>query len=218
MSRVQFTRPDAFPPIVKNLIIINALVLFAHVMMPQYAINQRLALYPFVSELYSPYQMVTHMFGHFDLGHLFFNMLGLWVFGARLENIWGPARFLFFYLICGLMAGLAHQLIDFYRISQSNSMETYLSAQYSTAMGASGAVMGVAVGFAYLFPNTVFNMMFPPIPVKAKWLVLFYVLADVFGVFSRSASNVGHIAHLGGAVTGFIIVLIWNKTNRRGFY
>jgi membrane associated rhomboid family serine protease len=213
-----YTRPDAFPPVVKNLIIINTLVLLANTLLPQIHLNERMAIYPFISEFYSPYQFLTYMFAHDGLGHLFFNMLGLWMFGARLENIWGSARFLVFYIVCGLVAALANQLIDVYRISHSFDPQlAYIAAQYLSMLGASGAVLGIMAAYAYLFPNTEFILMFPPIPVKAKWLILFYVLADIFGAFS-GRDNIAHVAHLGGALAGFIIVLIWNRNNRQRFY
>lgn len=112
----------------------------------------------------------------------------------------------FFYLACGVGAAALSLLMQ-------------LSGYgVGPALGASGAVMGVVVAYAYLFPNTEFTGLYIPIPIKAKWLAIIYVAGDLFGGFSRVSDGIGHFAHLGGALTGFIIVLIWNKTNRKTFY
>jgi rhomboid-like protein len=137
--------------------------------------------------------------------HIFFNMFALYMFGKILENVWGPKRFLNFYLLCGIGAALMHLLVE------------YVQGGYSAALGASGAVMGVAVGFAYLFPNTELFLMFIPIPIKAKWAIMAYVVYDlVFGI--AGGDNIAHFAHIGGALTGFILVLIWNKSDKKRFY
>jgi membrane associated rhomboid family serine protease len=217
MSNFRFTRPDAFPPIIKNLIIINVLVWLTQLMYDeQYEITLKLALYPVDAPDFKPYQLVTHMFAHATLNfrgniepmHILFNMLVLWMFGRVLEMVWGHKRFLFFYLACGLGAGITHLAMQ------------YFMHGYSIAIGASGAVMGVMVAFAYLFPNTEMRLMFlPMIGIKAKWFVTALVVLDLFGgINPRMGDNVAHFAHLGGALTGFIICFIWNKTNRKTLY
>lgn len=207
MAQFRYTRPDSFPPIVKNLIIINVLIWVAQELFASdYNLTARLMLWPVKSDFFEPYQIATHMFAHAGLSHVGFNMLGLYMFGARLENIWGPKRFLFFYIACGIGAAAL-------------SLVMQLSGYgVGPALGASGAVMGVVVAYAYLFPNTEFTGLYMPIPIKAKWLAILYVAADLFGGFARVSDGIGHFAHLGGALTGFIIVLIWNKTNRKTFY
>jgi membrane associated rhomboid family serine protease len=168
------------------------------------------------------------MFLHGGFTHILFNMLALWMFGTILENYWGAKRFLNFYLICGLGAAVVQILMIPYEAAQTahnnyppevwpeaiqNGIDTY------SMIGASGAIMGVMAAFAYLFPNTEMFLYFVPIPVKAKYVIPFYVLADLFGGFSRGqGDNIGHFAHLGGALVGIIIVIIMNKTNRRNFY
>lgn len=207
MAQFRYTRPDNFPPIVKNLIIINVLVWVAQMIFTEdYNLTYRLMLWPLQSEFFEPYQIATHMFAHGGLTHVGFNMLGLYIFGVKLENIWGPKRFLFFYLACGIGAAALHLLMQLggYGVGP--------------ALGASGAVMGVVVGFAYLFPNTEFMGLFIPIALKAKWMAILYVALDLFGGFARTSDGIGHFAHVGGAITGFILVLIWNKTNRKTFY
>lgn len=202
-----YTRPDSFPPIVKNLIIINVLVFVAGMFLEgQFNLLNEFALRP-IGAGFLPYQLATHMFTHASITHILFNMFGLWMFGRVLENVWGPKRFLLFYLICGVGAAAAHLAVQ------------YFTGGYSAAVGASGAVMGILAAFAYLFPNTELYLMFIPIPIKAKWAVLGMILLDLFlGVGQVSGDNIAHFAHLGGAATGFILVLIWNRTNRRRFY
>lgn len=244
MSNFKY-RPDSFPPITKNLIIINVLVYLAQVTIgKQYNLTERISLYPIMpaqlKEIvmnspglqpyygFEPYQIATHMFAHSPqtLFHILFNMFALWMFGRVLENIWGAKRFLFFYLASGVGAAALHLLIQYFRSEQllqaiqtnSPAVQNLLGA-VAPALGASGAIMGILVAFAYLFPNTELFIMFIPIPIKAKWAVIGYVAIDLFfGIGSFGGDNVAHFAHLGGALTGFILVLIWNKTNRKKFY
>lgn len=223
MSNFQYTRPDKFPPVVKNLIIINVLVWVAQLVMDkqffltgneQYYLTGKLALYPVTDPEFHPYQIATHMFAHasYDIFsqrivfyHILFNMFGLWMFGRILENVWGGKRFLLFYIICGVGAAAVHLLVE------------YLTHGNASAVGASGAIMGIFAAFAYLFPNTELFIMLIPIPIKAKWAVLGMAALDIFGSVTGD-TGVAHFAHLGGALTGFILVLIWNKSNRKRFY
>jgi len=208
MSEFRNYRPETFPPIVKNLIIINVLVFLTQMMFDrQYLITPRIGLWPIGYPYFKPYQIVTHMFTHGSITHIFFNMFSLWLFGRVLENVWGGKRFLFFYLVSGLGAAAFHLLIQ------------HLTGSGSLTVGASGAIMGVIVAFAYLFPNTELFLLFIPFPIKAKWLAIAYVAIDLFsGIANAEGDNVAHFAHLGGAITGFILVLIWNKSNRQRFY
>jgi membrane associated rhomboid family serine protease len=187
-------------------------------------------LWPVNHENFRPYQIFTHMFTHAGIGHIFFNMFSLWMFGRMLENIWGPKKFLLFYLICGIGAAVAHMSVAYFQYKdvlgmmemlkstgQTEYLEMVQSGAYY-AVGASGAVMGVLVGFAYLFPNTELMLLFPPIPIKAKWLILGLVAFDLFGGLGKTSDGIAHWAHLGGAAMGFILVYIWNKTNKKTFY
>ena len=252
MSDFRYHRPSNFPPIVKNLIIINLLVWVAQIMLnSQYHLTEVLQLNPIIpqrlqeileqSKVYSdadkfkPYQIFTHMFAHAAVDprggiifyHILFNMFSLWMFGRILENVWGPKRFLFFYLVSGVGAAAFHLAIQYFRAeallsgilaNNAAQIESYRGA-LASAVGASGAIMGLFAAFAYLFPNTELMFLFIPFPIKAKWMVLFMVGLDLFGgVTNVSGDNIAHFAHLGGAITGFIIVFIWNKTNRRTLY
>jgi len=190
-------------PVVLNLIIINALVFVAQMVFDStWELTNRMALYSYNSGLFEPYQLVTHMFAHGGFFHILFNMYALWMFGSVLERVWGPKRFLIFYLVCGLAAGLTQMFL----------------VSGGAAIGASGAIMGLLAAFAYTFPNTQFYILPFPFPIKAKYMAAIYAAIDLFGGFSGSTDNVAHFAHLGGAITGFILVIIWNKTNRRTFY
>lgn len=246
MTEFRYTRPDNFPPIVKNLIIINALVYVAQLTLAsRFPVTEWLMLWPMMPDKlhkllveagalsadqgFKPYQIFTHMFSHSPstFAHILFNMFTLWMFGKILENVWGGERFLFYYLACGLGAAALHlgmqylrceELLHAFEANNMKAVQENLGA-VSPALGASGAVMGVMVAFAYLFPNTELYIMFIPVPVKAKWAVLGLAAIDLFGgVATVTGDNIAHFAHLGGALTGFIIVLIWNKTNRRTLY
>jgi membrane associated rhomboid family serine protease len=243
MSDFRYYRPSNFPPVVKNLIIINVLVFIGQLTIEH--LTERLMLYPIMPagfrswlveqnalddyQKFQPYQIFTHLFSHSPtmFAHILFNMFALWMFGRILENVWGPKRFLFFYLASGVGAAALHLAMQYFRCEQvwqsivagsPPSPEKILGA-ISPALGASGAIMGLFAAFAFLFPNTELIFLFIPFPIKAKWMVLIMVGLDLFGGFSNtSGDNVAHFAHLGGAITGFIIVFIWNKTNRKTLY
>lgn len=246
MSEFRFTRPSSLPPIVKNLIIINVLVFAAQMLLDkQYAITEKLMLWPAMpaklhewlvsqgalseTDKFQPYQIATHMFAHSPgtFFHILFNMFGLWMFGRVLENVWGAKRFLIFYLASGVGAAVFHLIIQYFRCEQlleaiySNNIQAIgkLIGGAAPALGASGALMGIMAAFAYTFPNTEL-LIFPlPVPIKAKWAVIAYAAIDLFGgVANIAGDNIAHFAHLGGAITGFVIVYFWNKTNRKTLY
>lgn len=198
------------PPIVLNLIIINVLVFIIQSMFDgprtinflDLKITSKIALYPYHMEYFKPYQLVTHMFAHGGFLHILLNMYALWMFGTVLERVWGPKRFLVFFLACGLASGIAQMFLS-----------------DAPAVGASGAIMGLLAAFGYLFPNTQFFIIPFPFPIKAKYLVMIIAALDLFGGFHPGASdNIAHFAHLGGLVMGLILVIIWNKTNNKTFY
>lgn len=218
-------------PVVLNLIIINVLAYFAQVAFGGSAqlneVNDLFALHHYKSEVFRPYQLVTHMFMHGGIFHLLFNMLALWMFGTTVERVWGPKRFLIFYFICGLGAALAQMgsyAFDFWEIDHAeigvdlfNQYQTIL--RQNATVGASGAIMGVLAAFGYLFPNTELIIFPIPIPVKAKWAIMGIIALDVFGGISRvPGDNIAHFAHVGGALIGLFLVWYWNKTNKKTFY
>lgn len=209
----QYRGINGIPPVVKNLLAINIVVWIAQIYFSNKGIPLEIwgALWGIDTGNFKVWQLVTHMFMHAsvdDLGriqfmHIFFNMFTLWMFGRILENFWGSKKFLQFYIICGLAAGIAQLLVG----------------HFTVAVGASGAIMGLMVGFAYLFPNTELFMMFIPIPIKAKFAIPALMAIDLFGGIAKiQGDNIAHFAHLGGAVAGFLLVLFWNKNNRKTFY
>lgn len=165
-------------------------------------LTSRIGLWSIDTGLFKPYQLVTHMFAHGGFFHILFNMYALWLFGAALERMWGPKKFLIFYLICGLAAGVTEMFL----------------VPIGFAIGASGAVMGLLAAFAYSFPNVQFYILPLPFPIKAKYLAVIYAAIDLFGQFSGYGGNVAHFAHLGGLVMGFILCIIWKKTGKSNYY
>lgn len=192
------------PMVVKNILIIN-IVLFAAKFLLSNTIDldRYLDLFPIGTPYFKPHQFITYMFMHADISHIFLNMLGVYMFGSILENIWGSKRFLNYYLLCGLGAA-ALQLA----ISSFNN-------EFTILLGASGSVFGLLVAFAMMFPNTELQLYFV-IPVKAKFLVLGYALFELYNGFFGN-DNVAHFAHLGGLAVGVIIMLIW-KQNKKFFF
>lgn len=194
------------PPVVKNILIANVVIFFAQYIFAKQGIflEQWGALFPLGSPYFKIWQLITHMFMHAGIFHILFNMFALYMFGGMLENLWGGKRFFNFYMISGIVAGLA---------------QLFLDTHFDMAVGASGAIMGILAAFAYLFPNTPLYLMFIPIPVKAKYAIPALMALDLFGGIARvQGDNIAHWAHLGGAAAGFVMVFLWNKTNRNTFY
>lgn len=220
------------PPVVKNLLIINLLMFVAMLIFKgtENDLIGNLSVFYFDSPLFKPVQLVTHMFMHGNFAHIFFNMFALVSFGSLLERIWGPKRFLTFYLITGLGAVALHQFAMMYEVYQiagtirpySEESEIFshkLVEIYSTpTVGASGAIYGIIIAFGMLFPNTELMLMFIPVPIKAKYLIPFMIILELYlGVNNFEWDNVAHFAHLGGALFGFILVKMWTK-DRNNFY
>lgn len=204
---------NSLTPVVKALLFINIGVWIMQLVLDRsIGITPYLALWPLGTPEFSSYQMLTHMFAHAAYGaggrisftHILFNMFALYMFGKELESVWGSKRFLAFYMMCGVGAAVVHLLVQ------------QATGGYSYAIGASGAVMGIFAGFAFLFPNTPLYFIFVPIPIKAKWAMLGLMALDIFGGVA-GRDNIAHFAHLGGAITGIIMVWIWNQDRSR-FY
>jgi len=217
-------RPGRFqylPPVIKNLIIINGLFWLAQITIGRDAIDMTglFALHYYESEYYKPWQFLTYMFMHDpnSFFHILFNMFGLWMFGSTLENLWGSTRFIIFYLLCGLGAGFVHMgalWFDFHKLPY----ELLMNRIDIPTLGASGAVMGIFAAFGYTFPNSEMIILPIPFPIKAKYAMIGLVVLDIIGGISNDQSGVAHFAHVGGAVVGILILLIWNKNNRKTFY
>lgn len=197
--------------VVKHLLIINVIIYFGtQFLLPD---SRMLSLYYPASEHFQPYQIVSHMFMHGDFSHLLFNMLTLFFLGPMVESVMGAKRFLTYYFVAGFGAMLIHILIWYIQFSGLPSQEYELLMQHPDVrvLGASGAIYGVLVAFAMLFPNTRLMLLFPPIPIKAKYLVIALIAFDLaFGLSGRQ-TGVAHFAHLGGALFGFLMLLYWKK-------
>ncbi len=215
-------------PIIRNIIILNALAYVAQLVLGK-GFTYMGALHLWKSDYFRPYQLITHMFLHDpdSILHIIFNMFALWMFGTILERSWGHKRFLLFYLICGVGAGIISMLALNYQYNQYLTGEASLPLIYQgnlihflnePSLGASGAIMGVLAAFAYLFPNSELFIMFIPVPVKAKYAIPGFVLLDLFGGIYNRSDGIAHFAHLGGALIGFLVVYFWNKSNKKTFY
>lgn len=192
------------PVVTRNLLIVNVLVFLAQYVLGgerQWSvIDEYGALFPVGSGGFYPHQIITYMFLHGSISHLFFNMFAVFMFGRTLEMVWGPKKFFIYYIITGIGAGLTQLLV------------CHLTGSMYPTIGASGAVFGVLVAFGMLFPNAELMLIFPPIPIKAKWFVIGYGALELFlGFAGGPGDNVAHFAHLGGLVVGFLILLYWRK-------
>ncbi len=193
-------------PVVKNIIIINVLIFFASQVIGNINWDMFCLHYP-TNEAFLPLQFITSVFMHADIVHLAMNMFGLSVFGTMLEMIWGPRRFFLFYLICGIGANMLHTLWVF---SQLQIMENDIT-NYS-ALGASGAIYGLLIAVALDNPYRMFQIMFFPFPMQARYMVALWAAFDLFGLLGNfSGDNVGHATHLGGLIIGFLTLMYWRK-------
>lgn len=201
--------------VIKHLLIINLIVFFGAMITEQTGIFDSSLLvfhYP-KSAYFEPYQIVTHMFMHGGIAHLFFNMFALVMLGPYVEHFLGGKRFLTLYLISGFGALGLHVLIWYFELSQLPAMdfEMLMREKDYGVVGASGAVYGILAAFAFLFPNTRLMLLFPPIPVKAKYLVLALIAFDLISGISGSRTGIAHFAHVGGALFGFLTLLLWRS-------
>ena len=215
------------PLVVKNLLIINILMFVAAFTFERFNIDLTniLGLHFFKASDFRIYQLFTYMFMHANFGHLFFNMFALWMFGNTLENIWGSKRFLLFYMVCGIGAGICQEVVQYiqYATTLSNyasvnlgnqvvPMSTYLNMM--NTVGASGAIYGLLLAFGMMFPDSRIYLYFL-FPIKAKWFVIGYAALElIMGI--GGADNVAHFAHLGGMLFGLILILYWNKHGVNG--
>ena len=214
------------PPVVKHLLIINVLLYLATFTMNRFHIDltDYLGLHFFKASDFKAYQLITYMFMHGNFEHLFFNMFALWMFGNTLENIWGSKRFLWFYMLCGIGAGLCQEVVQYIQYvttlaqydsvnfggGQVISMANYLNML--NTVGASGAIYGLLLAFGMMFPNSMIYLYFF-VPIKAKWFVIGYAVIELVSGFI-GGGNVAHFAHLGGMLFGLILILVWKKKGR----
>ena len=218
---------NSIPPVTKNLIIINLLLWLATIVFRKTLgidLVEYLGLHYFQADRFNAAQMITYMFMHdpYSFGHVFFNMFSVFIFGRTLESVWGGKRFLVFYMITGIGAGLIQEITWYISlhdaIANTESMigwsQTRLVLNNIITIGASGAVFGILLAFGMMFPNAELFLMFIPIPIKAKYFVIGYGLIElVLGIRSSSGGgdNIAHFAHLGGMLFGPILILYWRK-------
>lgn len=212
------------PIITKNLLLINLVVFLATTMMP--GLTDLLGLHFVLAPDFQVYQLFTYMFVHGSFSHIFFNMFALWMFGCVVERVWGPKRFLLYYLVCGVGAGLFQELaqtVHFYIIA-SQSIPDFSFSQLSmvalangpalngwTTVGASGAVYGILLAFGMTFPEERIFIFPLPVPLKAKWFVTLYAAVEVVLAYTSSGDGVAHLAHLGGMAFGFFLIRYWRR-------
>ena len=226
------------PPVTKNLIIINILCFFAAIVGNKHGINLNdvLGLHYFESEKFSLYQLFTYMFMHSGFEHIFFNMFALWMFGRILETVWGSQRFLFYYILCGLGAGLVQEItqhfefmpyvagmsklaayapndvvnIGGYTHTAEQWINLYMSRISVPTVGASGAVYAILMAFGMLFPDQQMFIFPLPMPIKAKWVIIGYFVIEIYLGLTGN-DGIAHFAHLGGMIFGFLLIMYWRK-------
>ena len=195
--------------VVRNLLIINIIVyVVGTYFLPDEVANTWLAVHYPTSPFFQPVQLITYMFMHGGFTHLFFNMFGLYMFGPPVEYQWGPKRFLFYYLVAGFGALALHFAVEYYQINFLNYPPEIGDIPM---VGASGAIFGLLAAFGMLYPNNVIQMLFPPIPMKAKYFVLLYAGLELYLGISGRQAGVAHFAHIGGALFGFLLIVYWRN-------
>ena len=227
-------------PAVKNIIIINVVMMIA-AYLKQTLMFESFALFFPASPYFKFWQPVTYLFMHGDFFHLLFNMYTLVIFGTVLERVWGPKKFLIFYFVTGIGAALVHMgvmWLEYNSLVESLGMfpdEAAAKAKEIVAnghamapagfdavqrflsiptVGASGAIYGILMGYAMLYPDSIMRLLFPPVALKAKWFVLIFAAIELLLGMSSSGSSIAHFAHLGGLIFGFLLLVYWKKTHQ----
>lgn len=201
------------PTVTKNLVAINILMFIATLVNENFMVANFAMFYP-TSPFFKPWQILTHMFMHGGFWHIFFNMYSLLMFGSILERSLGPKKFLIFYFVTGLGAAALHTGVEWMqaRVFIANgAVNAYQALLMTPTLGASGAIYGVLIGFAMLYPQAQLMLIFPPIPVKAKWLVVIFAVIELFSGINGIQASVAHFAHLGGMLFGWLLIRWWRK-------
>ena len=209
----------------KNLLVINILAYLATWILQRSGVdlNALLGLHFFLASDFRVYQFLTYMFLHGSFTHILFNMFALWMFGSVIERVWGPKKFLFYYIVCGVGAGIVQELVQYanylaqglaaYQYVNMGGAQIAMDAYINlwTTIGASGAVYGILLAFGMIFPNERLFIIPIPFPIKAKWLILGYIVIELFSAMSGPGDGVAHMAHLGGMLFGFLLIRYWQK-------
>lgn len=231
------------PPVTKNLIIVNVIIWLAMAVFPQeigVMMDRHCGLHYYLSHEFIFTQFVSYQFIHASFQHLFFNMFALFMFGMAIESVLGPKRFISYYLLCGIGAGLIHMgvnALSFHHYASmlpNEAVQTVINEgasvlsrgmNYSNealgsinliintpTVGASGAIYGILLAFGMFFPNRPIYIMFIPYPIKAKWLIIGYAVLELSLGVGNTSDGIAHFAHLGGMIFGFLLILYWRKT------
>ncbi len=210
---------SSIPTATKNIIIINVLVMIMTSLNGD-LMYQKFALFYPTSPFFRWWQPVTHMFMHGGFWHLFFNMYTLYFFGRVLEERWGAKKFLIFYFVTGLGAALIHTGVEWIQMHHwmNQVAEGSMAAQanihalkMTPTVGASGAIYGVLMGFAMLYPDAILTLIFPPVSMKAKWFVLIFGGIELLTGITGVGGGIAHFAHLGGLIFGYLLIMYWKK-------
>lgn len=201
------------PTVTKNLVAINILMFIATLVNENFMVANFAMFYP-ASPFFKPWQILTHMFMHGGFWHIFFNMYSLLMFGSILERSLGPKKYLIFYFVTGLGAVALHTGVEWMqaRVFIANGIaQAYQQLLVTPTLGASGAIYGVLIGFAMLYPQARLTLIFPPIPMTAKWLVIIFAAIELFSGINGIQDGVAHFAHLGGMLFGWLLIRWWRK-------
>ena len=225
------------PTVTKNLLLINIVAFVVTLLFQsQFNLGDWGSLHFFLAPDFHLYQFITYQFLHADFTHIFFNMFALWMFGCVIERVWGPQKYLFYYLVCGVGAGLCQEMVQYVEYTSGElsglsandlipvniggmvemmTVSSYLN-QWAT-IGASGAVYGILLAFGMTFPNERIFIFPIPVPIKAKWLIVGYAVIELASAFASSGDNVAHVAHLGGMLFGLLLILHWRRHPERNY-
>lgn len=209
------------PTAIKNIIIINVLVMIMTMLNEDFMYETFSLFYP-TSPFFHWWQPLTHMFMHGGFWHLFFNMYTLYIFGSVLERVWGTRKFLVFYFVTGLGAALIHTGVEWIQMQSwlgqaaegsAAALSSIHALKMTPTVGASGAIYGVLMGYAMLYPDSVLTLIFPPVSMKAKWFVLIFAAIELLTGVTGTGGGIAHFAHLGGLIFGYLLILYWKRNH-----
>lgn len=210
------------PPVTRNLIILNIIVFIATLINREFMTAEFALFYP-TSRYFHWWQILTHMFMHGGFWHILFNMYTLWLFGSVVENIIGSKKFLLFYFICGLGAAGLHLGVEFLQmqsfmegaaLGNNVALQNIAVIKLTPTVGASGAIYGVLIGYAMLFPASKMTLLFPPVTLSAKWMVIVFAVIELLTGVTGTVAGVAHFAHLGGMLIGWLMIFYWRKRGK----
>ena len=210
---------SSLPTVTKNLIIINVILFVATLINENFMVGTFALFYP-TSRYFHWWQVVTHMFMHGGFWHIFFNMYTLLIFGGVVEHYLGTKKFLLFYFVCGLGAVALHFGVQYLQmqsymegaaLGNATALQQIEAIKLTPTVGASGAIYGVLMGYAMLFPESKMTLLFPPVTLSAKWMVVIFAAIELVTGVSGLASGIAHFAHLGGMLIGWLMILAWRK-------